>query len=98
MYLAGIITRTASIDGALAARSRASCADGRTFSYLLLPRRGATLQITQNDVRAIQLAKAALYAGVRLLMDTSASTRSTASASPAPSAATSTSNTRWCWA
>ena len=29
----------------------------------------APLRITQNDVRAIQLAKAALYAGVRLLMD-----------------------------
>ena len=28
-----------------------------------------TLQITQNDVRAIQLAKAALYAGIRLLME-----------------------------
>ena len=28
-----------------------------------------TITITQNDVRAIQLAKAALYAGVRLLMD-----------------------------
>ena len=28
-----------------------------------------TLRITQNDVRAIQLAKAALYAGIRLLMD-----------------------------
>jgi uncharacterized 2Fe-2S/4Fe-4S cluster protein (DUF4445 family) len=27
------------------------------------------LQITQNDVRAIQLAKAALYAGIKLLMD-----------------------------
>jgi len=27
------------------------------------------LRITQNDVRAIQLAKAALYAGVRLLME-----------------------------
>ena len=27
------------------------------------------IPITQNDVRAIQLAKAALYAGVRLLMD-----------------------------
>ena len=27
------------------------------------------LRITQNDVRAIQLAKAALYAGARLLMD-----------------------------
>ena len=31
------------------------------------PARGSS--ITQNDVRAIQLAKAALYAGVRLLMD-----------------------------
>ncbi|MDX1691413.1 MAG: ASKHA domain-containing protein, partial [Acidimicrobiia bacterium] len=27
------------------------------------------VSVTQNDVRAIQLAKAALYAGVRLLMD-----------------------------
>ncbi len=40
----------------------------RTFSYLV--REGEPLiSITQNDVRAIQLAKAALYAGVRLLMD-----------------------------
>ena len=40
---------------------------GRTYSYLLWedPR----IEITQNDVRAIQLAKAALYAGARLLMD-----------------------------
>src|SRR6185436_5873638 len=30
---------------------------------------GPRIAITQNDVRAIQLAKAALYAGVRLLMD-----------------------------
>ena len=30
---------------------------------------GQRIRITQNDVRAIQLAKAALYAGVRLLMD-----------------------------
>jgi uncharacterized 2Fe-2S/4Fe-4S cluster protein (DUF4445 family) len=29
----------------------------------------AELRITQNDVRAIQLAKAALYAGIALLMD-----------------------------
>ena len=43
-------------------------ADGRTFSYLI--RDGAPrIAVTQNDVRAIQLAKAALYAGVRLLMD-----------------------------
>ena len=46
-------------------------ADGRTFSYVLYkPKRGGTcISITQNDVRAIQLAKAALYAGIRLLMD-----------------------------
>ena len=30
---------------------------------------GIELRVTQNDVRAIQLAKAALYAGARLLMD-----------------------------
>jgi uncharacterized 2Fe-2S/4Fe-4S cluster protein (DUF4445 family) len=33
------------------------------------PRPVPRIAITQNDVRAIQLAKAALYAGVRLLMD-----------------------------
>jgi uncharacterized 2Fe-2S/4Fe-4S cluster protein (DUF4445 family) len=41
---------------------------GRTFAYLLHEGE-PTLRITQNDVRAIQLAKAALYAGTRLLMD-----------------------------
>ncbi|MEM8878129.1 MAG: ASKHA domain-containing protein, partial [Pseudomonadota bacterium] len=41
---------------------------GRTFAYVI--RRGdIDIIITQNDVRAIQLAKAALYAGVRLLME-----------------------------
>jgi uncharacterized 2Fe-2S/4Fe-4S cluster protein (DUF4445 family) len=43
-------------------------ADGRTFSYLLHDGE-PVLRITQNDVRAIQLAKSALYAGVKLLMD-----------------------------
>ena len=47
--------------------------DGRTFSYVLHAGDGSgtspRIAITQNDVRAIQLAKAALYAGVRLLMD-----------------------------
>ena len=38
------------------------------FSYLLFEG-DVTLKITQNDVRAIQLAKAALYAGIKLLMD-----------------------------
>ena len=41
---------------------------GRTFTYVL--RAGEPeIAITQNDVRQIQLAKAALYAGARLLMD-----------------------------
>jgi uncharacterized 2Fe-2S/4Fe-4S cluster protein (DUF4445 family) len=68
MYLAGIITREGVIDGAMAAVNPRVFADGRTFSYLVRdgePR----LVITQNDVRQIQLAKAALYAGARLLMD-----------------------------
>jgi uncharacterized 2Fe-2S/4Fe-4S cluster protein (DUF4445 family) len=72
LYLAGIITPDGIIDGTLAARTERIQPDGRTFSYLLhdgsadgRPR----IVITQNDVRAIQLAKAALYAGVRLLMD-----------------------------
>jgi uncharacterized 2Fe-2S/4Fe-4S cluster protein (DUF4445 family) len=68
MYLAGIITQDGVIDGALAARSPRVVASGRTYSYVL--HEGAqTLSITQNDVRAIQLAKAALMAGIRLLME-----------------------------
>jgi uncharacterized 2Fe-2S/4Fe-4S cluster protein (DUF4445 family) len=68
MYLAGIITQDGVIDGALAARSERIVATGRTFAYTVL--QGALpLQVTQNDVRAIQLAKAALRAGVQLLMD-----------------------------
>jgi uncharacterized 2Fe-2S/4Fe-4S cluster protein (DUF4445 family) len=68
MFLAGIITTDGVIDGALAARTSRIEVQGRTFSYLLhdgAPR----VVITQMDVRAIQLAKAALYAGCRLLMD-----------------------------
>lgn len=42
--------------------------EGRTFRYLL--RAGPPeIAVTQKDVRAIQLAKGALYAGVRLLKD-----------------------------
>ena len=68
MYLAGIINQDGVIDGAMAAKSPRIQADGRTFAYLLHDGEPA-LRITQNDVRAIQLAKAALYAGARLLMD-----------------------------
>jgi uncharacterized 2Fe-2S/4Fe-4S cluster protein (DUF4445 family) len=68
MYLAGIINQDGVIDGRLGERSDRIVADGRTFSYLL-HRGEVAMKITQNDVRAIQLAKAALHAGIRLLMD-----------------------------
>jgi uncharacterized 2Fe-2S/4Fe-4S cluster protein (DUF4445 family) len=71
LYLAGVITADGVIDGEVAARTPRVVADGRTFSYLLHEPAddGPRILVTQNDVRAIQLAKAALYAGVRLLMD-----------------------------
>ncbi len=68
MYLTGIINQDGVIDGRLSARSPRIVENGRTFAYLL--HRGAVeMKITQNDVRAIQLAKAALYAGIALLME-----------------------------
>ncbi len=68
LFLAGVITSDGVIDGALASRTPRIVPAGRTFSYIL--REGTPpLQITQMDVRAIQLAKAALWAGCKLLMD-----------------------------
>jgi uncharacterized 2Fe-2S/4Fe-4S cluster protein (DUF4445 family) len=68
LYLAGVISQDGVIDGALAAKTPRVIASGRTFAYVLADGE-QRLTITQNDVRAIQLAKAALYAGIRLLMD-----------------------------
>ena len=68
MYLAGIVDEDGMILPGGAARSDRIVEDGRTFAYVL-HRGEVELRVTQNDVRAIQLAKAALYAGVRLLMD-----------------------------
>ena len=65
MFLAGILSEDGVINGALAQRTPRIQANGRTFSYTL----HENLTITQNDVRAIQPAKAALYAGVALLME-----------------------------
>ena len=72
LFLAGVVTPDGIVDGTLAERSPRIVADGRTFSYVLHDGTGSgrlRIAVTQNDVRAIQLAKAALYAGVRLLMD-----------------------------
>ncbi len=46
--------------------------DGRTHSYVIYDgsaEDGPVISVTQGDIRAIQLAKSALYAGARLLMD-----------------------------
>lgn len=68
MYLAGIVSEDGVIDGSLAGRNSRIIANGRTFSYLVHD--GAQrITVTQSDVRAIQLAKAALYAGIKLLME-----------------------------
>ncbi len=67
MFLAGIISEDGVIDGSLAERSPRIVSTGRTFAYRLKDGE-PSITISQNDVRAIQLAKAALYAGVKLLM------------------------------
>lgn len=68
MYLSGIITEDGVVDGSMSARSDRVIQEDRTWSYLL--HAGAQrIVVTQNDVRQIQLAKGALYAGIKLLLD-----------------------------
>ena len=69
MYLAGVLSGDGVIQGGAADVSERVVADGRTFSFVLYDRGTTVITVTQNDVRQIQLAKAALYAGVKLLMD-----------------------------
>ena len=65
MYLSGILDA----DGTIAATSDDVVADGRTYRYVFYRDARSELSITQNDVRAVQLAKAALRAGVDLLVE-----------------------------
>ena len=68
MYLTGIISQDGLMNASLITKTERLIQQGRTFSYFL--HRGTPeVLITQNDIRAIQLAKAALYAGAKLLMD-----------------------------
>ncbi len=66
LFLAGVIDTDGVIREPATSSSRVVPSE-RTFSYVLCfePR----IEVTQSDVRAVQLAKAALYAGARLLMD-----------------------------
>lgn len=67
LFLAGVILGDGAVDGAHAARTWRVREEHRSFSYIIreaAPR----IAITQHDVRAIQLAKAALHAGAALLL------------------------------
>jgi uncharacterized 2Fe-2S/4Fe-4S cluster protein (DUF4445 family) len=72
LFLAGVLRADGRFDEAAAERSpRVRFAD-RSGEYVLVEAAntagGSPIVVTQGDVRAIQLAKAALYAGVKLLM------------------------------
>lgn len=65
LFLAGVVDEDGVVRGDTV--SDRVVADGRTFAYVLWT--DPQILITQADVRAVQLAKAALHAGVRLLLD-----------------------------
>ena len=68
MYLSGIIASDGLMNEEIAKENKHLFKDGRTYSYMLYEGEQKII-VTQNDIRAIQLAKAALYAGAKLLMD-----------------------------
>lgn len=73
MRMAGIVDGSGLIGSAEQVGTPRCRAEGRTHSYLLhdgSAEGGPVILVTQTDIRAIQLAKSALYAGARLLMDT----------------------------
>ncbi|MEL6809052.1 MAG: ASKHA domain-containing protein [Pseudomonadota bacterium] len=72
MRLAGLLDATGLIGSVEQTGSARSIRDGRTHAYVLHDGRdsgGPLISITNPDIRAIQMAKAALYSGARLLMD-----------------------------
>ena len=71
MRIAGIVDASGLIGSAEQTGSERCFLDGRTYSYKLYKdaKSGSVISVTNSDVRAIQMAKAALYSGCRLLMD-----------------------------
>ena len=69
MRMAGLLDASGLIGSAEQTGSPRCVPDGRTHSYVLWEDGDRRIAVTQGDVRAIQLAKSALYAGARLLMD-----------------------------
>ncbi|MCW3780824.1 ASKHA domain-containing protein [Defluviimonas salinarum] len=72
MRMAGILDAGGLIGSAEQVGTARCVATGRTNAYVLhdgTAAGGPLITVTQGDIRAIQLAKSALYAGARLLMD-----------------------------
>ncbi|GAB5431830.1 MAG: ASKHA domain-containing protein [Epibacterium sp.] len=72
MRLAGVLDASGLIGSAEQTGSARCVPEGRTNAYLLwdaTAEGGPRITVTNPDIRAIQMAKAALYSGARLLMD-----------------------------
>lgn len=72
MRMAGLVDARGLIGSPEQTGTARAILEGRTHSYLLhdgSAAGGPVIMVTQTDIRAIQLAKSALYAGARLLMD-----------------------------
>ena len=72
MRMHGIVDAPGLIGTAEQTGSAAVFADGRTNSYMVYDgtaNDGPKITVTNRDIREIQMAKAALYSGARLLMD-----------------------------
>jgi len=65
MFLSGVIDQKGTILGSNAEKTSRIVAEERTFSFQL----HGNIHVTQADIRAIQLAKAALRAGIDLLLE-----------------------------
>ena len=72
MRMAGLLDPSGLIGSAEQTGTPRSVPEGRTHAYVIhdaSAEGGPKITVTQGDIRAIQLAKSALYAGARLLMD-----------------------------
>jgi uncharacterized 2Fe-2S/4Fe-4S cluster protein (DUF4445 family) len=72
LRIAGLLDPSGLIGSAAQTGTDRCVAEGRTNAYLIhdaAAEGGPRITVTQGDIRAIQLAKSALYAGARLLMD-----------------------------
>ncbi|MDJ0630284.1 MAG: ASKHA domain-containing protein [Rhodobacter sp.] len=72
MRASGLVDASGLIGSATQTGTARSIPEGRTHAYVLYDGTadgGPLITVTQGDIRAIQLAKSALYAGARLLMD-----------------------------